>query len=141
MQLAKWDDGYVFDADPRREDPLYYYMRDGGWGSAIGIEVAPLYEEHTASRVTIRVWPEHLPREAGLEAAVKRDMYSRVLSVLLRRYPKWSSVTLQSNHIPELAEHGLISSAFMEAGFSRSMFTTHEETWTKAPPCAAANSA
>lgn len=132
MKLAKWDDGYVFDADPRREDPLYYYMQDGGWGSAIGIEVAPLYEEHTASRVTIRVWPDHLPREAGLDAAERRDMYPRVVSVLLRRFPKWSSVTLQSSHIPELAEHGLVSAAFTKAGFSHSMSTTNEETWTRA---------
>jgi hypothetical protein len=28
--------------------------------SSIGIEVAPLYEEHTASQFTIRVWPDHL---------------------------------------------------------------------------------
>jgi len=132
MKLAKWDDGYLFDADPRREDPLYYYMREGGWGSAIGIEVAPLYHEHSASRVTIRVWPEHLPREAGLDAAERRDMYPRVVSTLLGRFPKWSSVTLQSAYIPELGAHGLVSAAFTEAGFSRSMSTTNEETWTRA---------
>jgi len=131
MKLAKWEDGYVFEADPRGEDPLYYYMLDGGWGSAIGIEVEPLYEEHAASRVTIRVWPEHLPRWADLDAAQRRNVYPRVVSVLLRRFPKWSSVTLQSAHIPELTERGLVSAAFTEAGFSHSVSTSNEETWTR----------
>jgi len=131
MNLAKWDDGYIFHADPRREDPLYYYLRDGAWGSAIGIEVDPLYEEHTASHVTIRVWPQHLPREAGLETREWRDMYPRVVSVLLRRFPKWSSVTLQSSRLRELAELGLLAAAFTQAGFSQSISASNEQTWTR----------
>ena len=131
MKLAKWDDGYVLDADPRREDPLYYYMQEGGWGSALGIEVAPLYEEHTATRVSIRVWPEHLPREAGMEAVERRDMYHRVVYVLLSRFPKWSQVTLQSSYLTEITEQGLVSGAFAAAGFSRSISKASEETWTK----------
>ena len=133
MKLAKWDDGYVFDADPRREDPLYYYMREGGWGSALGIEVDPLYEEHTASCVSIRVWPEHLPREAGMDSSEIHQMYPRVISVLLARFPKWSRVTLQSSHLPALIERSSLSAAFTAAGFSHIMRTTpNEQTWTKA---------
>ena len=131
MKLAKWDDGYVLDADPRREDPLYYYMRDGGWGCAIGIEVSPLYEEHTALTVTIRIWPEHLPREAGMDAAERLEMYPRVVSVLLRRFPQWSSVTLQTTRISELRDSGRVSVAFEEAGFARIASAANEETWTR----------
>jgi len=132
MKLAKWNDGYILDADPRREDPLYYYLLEGGWGAAIGIEVAPLYEEHEATQVVIRIWPAHLPREASLSAVDRCTMYPRVLSILLRRFPKWSSVTLQSDYIPELTELGLVAAAFTEAGFTRGAATTNEETWTKA---------
>jgi hypothetical protein len=34
-KLAFWDDGYVIEIDGLRKDPLYYYMRDGGWGNGI----------------------------------------------------------------------------------------------------------
>jgi hypothetical protein len=131
LKHAKWDDGYVLYTDPRREDPLYYYMRERGWGSAVGFEVAPLYEEHAAIRVSIRVWSGHLQREADMNTAVRRDMYHRVVSSLLQRFPNWSNVTLQSIYLPEITEQGLVSSAFTEAGFSRSMSTTNQETWTK----------
>jgi hypothetical protein len=133
MKLAKWDDGYVFDADPRREDPLYYYLQEGGWGSALGFEVDPLYEEHTATSVSIRVWSEHLPREAGMDAAERREMYHRVIPILLRRFPKWSRVTLQSSYLPEIMEQDSLPAAFTAAGFSRTMsITPNEQTWTKA---------
>ena len=133
MKLAKWDDGYVFDADSRREDPLYYYMRAGAWGSALGIEVDPLYEEDTATSVSIRVWPEHRPREAGMDATERQQMYHRVISILLARFPKWSRITLQSSYLPELMEHGSLSAAFTAAGFSNTMNTApNERTWTKA---------
>ena len=131
MKLAEWNDGYIFDADPRREDPLYYYLRDGAWHSAIGIEVEPLYEEHKAARVTIRVWPDHLPREAGLEAIARRDMYPRVISALLSRFRGWSAVTFESPRILEIRGDGLVSAEFKKAGFSCSVSTTDSETWTK----------
>ncbi len=133
MKLAKWDDGYVLDADPRREDPLYYYMREGGWGSALGIEVDPLYKEHDAISVSIRVWPEHLPREAGLSCEEQLQMYPRVISTLLNRFPKWSRVTLQTYRLSELLEHSSLPTVFTAAGFSSSMSTAPDEnTWTKA---------
>lgn len=131
MTIAQWDDGYLLNTDPRREDPLYYYLREGGWGSAIGFEVEPLYGEHTASRVTIRVWPHHGPREAGLPADEWRDLYPRVISVLLGRFPEWSQVTLQSSRLSELAELGLVAKAFQRAGFSQTNHTGTEETWTR----------
>ena len=133
MKLAKWDDGYVLDADPRREDPLYYYMREGGWGSALAIEIDPLYEEHSVTTVSIRVWPEHLPREAGLNTEERLQMYPRVISTLLARFPKWSQVTLQSPRLPELLEHSSLSAVFTAAGFSPSMSSAPDEnTWAKA---------
>ena len=121
----------MFNADPRREDPLYYYLREKGWGSAIGFEVAPLREEETASEVTIRVWPEHLAREADMDAAERLAMYPRVVSAFLSRFPNWSSVTLQSSRLPEFAELGLLGAAFARAGFSPSSSASNEATWTR----------
>lgn len=59
-------------------------------------------------------------------------MYHRVVSVLLRRFPRWSQVTLQSSYLPEIMEQGSVLEAFAVAGFSRSINTPDEETWTKA---------
>lgn len=68
MKLATWKDGFVFDTDPRREDPLYYYLLDGAWGSdsVVGFEIDPRYNEHKATSVCIRVF-------ARSSAARKRD--------------------------------------------------------------------
>jgi predicted component of type VI protein secretion system len=132
MKLAKWNDGYVLDTDPRREDPLYYYMQEGGWGSALGIEVAPLYEEHKAAAVCIRVWPDHLPREAVMSTSERHQMYPRVISVLLGRFPHWSRVTMQSSHLAEIVERTPLSATFMAAGFAQIPNTAPDETtWTR----------
>ena len=132
MKLEKWEDGFVLDADPRREDPLYYYMRDGAWGSGIGVRVDPLYEEHKAANVTLSIFSEHLAREAGMDAAERLKMYHRIVSVLLGRFPKWSRVTLQSSYLPEIMVQDLVSAAFTSAGFLQSASTTpNEQTWTK----------
>ena len=131
MKLAKWDDGYVLETDPRREDPLYYYMREGGWGSAVGIEVSPLYDEHAKTKVTIRVWLSHLPREAGMISAERCEMFRRVVSVLLLRFPRWSHVTLQTTYMAELVGRGEVAVIFKEAGFSCFTSTAGEETWMK----------
>ncbi len=118
MKLAKWDDGYIFDMDPRREDPLYYYLKDKGWGSsAIGIEVEPMCEEHKVTTVSIKIWRDHLSREAEMNITERCKMYSRIIPVLLARFPNWLQVTLQSSFLPEIMEHSSLSEAFTEAGF------------------------
>ena len=133
MKLAEWEDGFVLNADPRRADPLYYYMRDEVWDSAIGLEVEPRYEEQTATEVTLSVFSEHLAREKGMAAPERRKMYGRVISVLLRCFPKWSRVTLRSDYLPEILEEGSVQAAFKAAGFAPGeIISRREQSWTKA---------
>jgi len=134
MKLAKWDDGFVLDADPRREDPLYYYLRHGNWGAAIGIQVDPQYEEDKATSVSIQIFSDHLSREAGMDATDRCEMYNRAILVLLKRFPKWSSVTLRSPHLQWILEAGSVATIFSTEGFSCSISggKPDEQTWTKA---------
>lgn len=132
MQIAKWDDGFVLDTDPRRQDPLYYYLREGSKDSVLGVRVDPLYEEHEATDVSIRISPEHQQREAGMEPAARREMYRRIISVLLKSFPRWKRVTLHSPHLRDVLEHGSISPLFVGAGFSRAHGDApNERTWAK----------
>ena len=77
--IKEWPDGYLLSMDPRREDPLFYYMKRDDWEHAIGLEVLPLYEERAAVEVTISVWagtetgmrtccPRRLPTSSYLPA-------------------------------------------------------------------------
>jgi hypothetical protein len=133
MKLAEWNDGYVLETDSRREDPIYYYMRDGVWGSGVGLEVDPLYEEHRATEVCIRVFREHQAREAGMQPAQRKEMYRRVISFLVARFPNWSRVTLHSTYLPELMEGGLLSAMFATLEFvCPTEVGTNEITCTKA---------
>jgi hypothetical protein len=117
MKLTNWNDGYVLETDPRREDPLYYYMRDGVWGSGVGLEVDPLYKEHKATEVCIRVFQEHQAREAAMVPAERKEMYHRIIPVLVARFPNWSQVTLHTHYLPDLMEGGSLSEMFAALGF------------------------
>src|SRR5262245_39846378 len=112
MKRAKWNDGYVLDTDPRREDPLYYYMRGSDWGSALGLRVEPAYQEHKATKVCICVFREHEAREAGMQPTERKEMYSRIIPVLVTRFPKWSQITLRSAYLSDLMEGGYLSAVF-----------------------------
>ena len=133
MKLAKWSDGYVLDTDPRREDPLYYYMQEGAWGSTIGFEVDPPYEEHKAIHVCIRVFldPAHKFREAEMDKTKRQEMYCRVISELLGRFGRWLRVKLQSSYLSDIMLDGSLATIFKAAGFSPAENTQDEITWTK----------
>ena len=133
MKLVKWDDGYVLEQDPRREDPLYYYMRPNDWDTAIGWEVEPLYHEHSARKVSIRIYEKHLPQEAGLDPQERQQMYQRMIPVLLKRHRKWQHVTLHTSHLSEVLHDSALAAAFTAAGFiPGTSATLQEHTWTKA---------
>ena len=117
MKVASWNDGYVLETDPRREDPLYYYMRDGVWGSGVGLEVDPLYKEQKVTEVCIRVFREHQAREAAMQPAERKEMYHRIIPVLVARFPKVSQVTLHTHYLAELMEGGSLSAMFVSLGF------------------------
>ena len=37
--IKEWPEGYLLSMDPRREDPLFYYMRGDDWERAIGLDI------------------------------------------------------------------------------------------------------
>jgi len=118
MKVAKWDDGYVLETDSRREHPLFYYMLRDGWKDAVGFRVDPMYQEQEAIEVSISVFPDHRDREDCLSPAEREEMYCRVVSALLARFPKWSPVGLRSTHFSQLSGTPL-AEAFETAGFVR----------------------
>ena len=120
MKKARWSDGYVVNADPRREDPLYYYMQGDAWNSAIGFETEPLYHEHEGTDVTIGVFGDHRVRESALSPAAREEMYCRVLSVLLARFPKWLRVKVRSAYLPDLLGSPALGAVFEAEGFAPS---------------------
>jgi hypothetical protein len=133
MKLAEWSDGFVLNTDPRRDDPLYYYMPRDPWGSAIGIEVSPLYEEHNTREVSVQVWPSHVGRVTGMSAADRLQMYCRTVSTLLARFPQWTVVTLNASDLGDLIEHPSLAEVFAVAGFSQHpLLDSNQRRWAKA---------
>ncbi len=83
-------DGDLIQRDSRGEDPLVYYLPGGDWNRAIGWEIEPLYEDHLATAVTSRVWPDHETRLAALDPAALLECISRTVAVLSRWNPGWT---------------------------------------------------
>ncbi len=137
-KLAEWSDGCVVDTDPRRDDPLYYYMRRDAWDSAIGVEVFPLYEEHAVNDVSVRVWPSHAERVARLDLPDRLQMHCRIVSTLLARFPNWAVVTLHAPELGDLIEDHSLLAAFEAGGFCRcSALAPDRRRWAKSEPHAA----
>ena len=122
MKIQKWNDGYRLEGDPRHEDPLYYYLKEDDWGSAIGFQIDPLYEERRSANVTIQVFSKHALREASMEPPARKVMYCRVLPCLVGRHPQWQHVTLQSNYFNEFGADGALAGALCELGFSSDQY-------------------
>jgi hypothetical protein len=102
MKIAKWSDGYVVDIDPRREDPLFYYVKDGAWGTAIGFAADALYEEHRAREVALQVWGKHAAHEACLEGEERKLMYVRVVPALAAHFRNWQRLTIRGTKLADI---------------------------------------
>lgn len=92
MKIGKWDDGYSLDADPRREDPLYYYLKDKDWSGALGIAVDPMCHEHEVAEVRISIFGNHSGRYAGMTSEEQGTMLTRIIDSLLKRHRNWVTV-------------------------------------------------
>jgi len=117
MKAGGWNDGYSLDRDPRGEDPLYYYLKDSDWDSAIGFEIDPPYGERQAASVTIRVFSRHRAREASMESGTRKVMYQRVIPCLVARHRRWQYVTLESGYFDEVTAGGDLARALCDLGF------------------------
>jgi hypothetical protein len=130
--IQEWPDGYLLSMDPRREDPLFYYMRGDDWEHAIGLEVLPLYEERTAPRVSISVWAGHRDREDALDARKREQMYVRSLSALAGYHGRWHEIRLVTEDIAAILESGALTNELKRLGFSLTPSSTpNSVTWTR----------
>jgi hypothetical protein len=91
----RFTDGDAIDQDPRREDPLVYYVRGGDWLQAVGLEIDPPYEEHEATQVRSRVYTDHQARLSGLDQAAVRLVIERLVNALSKAYPQWRAWTTE----------------------------------------------
>lgn len=130
--IKEWPDGYLLSMDPRREDPLFYYMKRDDWEHAIGLEVLPLYEERAAVEVTISVWVGHRDREAALAARDRELMHVRSLSALAAYHDRWAEIRLVAENMAEIMESGALANELKRLGFSQTPSVTPDSiTWTR----------
>ncbi|MCL7961162.1 MAG: hypothetical protein M8861_13295 [marine benthic group bacterium] len=131
-RIKEWPDGYLLSMDSRREDPLFYYMKEDDWEHAIGLEVLPLYEERTALRVSISVWEGHRDREAALTARDREQMYVRSLSALAAYHDRWGEIRLVAEDIAAVLESGAMANELKRLGFSMTPSSIPDSvTWTR----------
>jgi hypothetical protein len=130
--IQEWPDGYLLSMDPRREDPLFYYMEGDDWEHAIGLEVLPLYEERTAPGVSISVWEGHRDREAALAARDREQMYVRSLSALAAYHDRWHEIRLVTEDIAAILGSGALANELVRLGFSMTPSSIPDSvTWTR----------
>jgi hypothetical protein len=139
MKIAKWSDGYVLDIDPRREDPLFYYVKDGAWGTAIGFAADTLYEEHRAREVVLQVWEKHAAREASLEEEERKLMYVRAIPALTAHFKNWQRLTIRGAKLaairPELTQAlGLLNFRVTSPASDAAFTYEKEPNQTPEPP-------
>jgi hypothetical protein len=117
----RFSNGDTIEQDPRREDPVVYYVPAGDWARAIGIEIAPLYEEHRATTVTSRLSGAHEDRLSQLDDTALADFVARVAAVLSKWYPNWLSWSTEWP-LPVAQRVGphAVESAFERAGWHSS---------------------
>ena len=130
MTLAKWDDGYVVYRDPRREDPLFYYLLKDDWANAVGIKVEPDYNERQAKNITIYL---HLLRPLVANLEQRRVVYNRALPEILKFYPNSESITLRDEYLPEMMSDAEFRNLFVKVGFAPEQETTNrnELVWRR----------
>lgn len=88
MNIA-FADGSQLNQDPRREDPLFYYVRAADWSDAIGFLVLPEYAEHAARSVTLQVYPPHASRVNEMSTVELDLMAMRVVASLSAHFRQW----------------------------------------------------
>ena len=115
----RFPDGTVIMQEPTGEDPLVYYLPAGGdWAEALGIEVLPLYEEHKATAVTIRLFDDHLARIESLDDSELKVMVGRLVEALSRHYSRWKNLTAEwPSWLPERLGETALTQPFADTGW------------------------
>ena len=94
MRLGSWPDGSAVEGDPSKDDPLYYYVTDGNWSTAIGFQVTPAREEARASTVMLSVWPSYRALATQSSQSEQAQMYLRTVEALGQRFRNWTEIKL-----------------------------------------------
>lgn len=89
-----WPDGDSVETDPRRDDPYFYYLRNGDWKTAVGFDVTPSPEDVRAASVSLSVAPPYLERIERFGDAEQARMYAHVVEALAKRYARWTRITI-----------------------------------------------
>jgi hypothetical protein len=115
MIVAQWDDGYVLDTDPRREDPLYYYLPRDNWNDSVGIDVEPPYDEAQAKAATIAIFAAHRSRPVVATLEARKPILLRVLPVLIKRFPNCGRFTVRDEFLAAMLPE--MNDVFKQANF------------------------
>ena len=100
--LQRWEDGAALETDPRREDPLYYYVMSGDWASAFGFRVDPVGQESRTEAVSVSVTGAHRARFAALPGNDSAKILARVVQALAARFDRWTEIVLDAGVTPAL---------------------------------------
>lgn len=133
----KFPDGLIYQ-DPRREDMLFYYVPQGDWKRAIGMQLD--YDPRAAHPATFRFWKESFTRlqsmnDADLALMIQR--YAQTISKEGGGGRKAFTIELPDWFIARVGESGILQ-AFVDAGWrlqSKEMNSFH---WVQVPPTDAA---
>lgn len=132
MVLGNWSDGYRLVTDPRREDPLYYYLKADEWPNAIGLEVVPPYEPMQPRDAYISVFREHQARERQLSDADRGRIYERCIPAIARRLRKCKALTVVADKLGHNLAAGPLAGHLANQGFALQDQNEHSATWIRA---------
>lgn len=91
---TRFPDGDEIAIDPRDADPVIYYLPQGDWQRALGIELDPPYDAEQRRAVTVRLWGPHTDRFGALENPVLQETLERIVRFLSGHYSRWRRLTL-----------------------------------------------
>jgi hypothetical protein len=104
--------------DPRREDPLIYYLPAGDWSRSIGLEILPLYEERKSKSVTLRFFEDHLARLRSMTDSELTLIIQRYAHSLSKSFKHWKDLTIEfPDWLVGRIGEGAILQPFINAGW------------------------
>jgi hypothetical protein len=113
-----FSDGDSIRQDPRREDPLIYYLPAGEWSRAIGMKILPSYEEHEAKSVIIRFWEDHLASLQLMSDSELVLIIQRYAHTLSKWFSRWKDLTIEFPDwlVVRVGENAILQT-FVDAGW------------------------
>ncbi len=113
-----FSDGDCIYQDPRREDPLIYYLPAGDWKRAVGLEILPLYEEHEAESVILHFYEGHTARLQLMSDSDLLLIIQRYAHTVSKYFIHWKNLTTEFPgwFAARIGENALLQ-PFLDAGW------------------------